>query len=320
MSNLGRERHLLANYLISGGELTIDSPDITKASIAKGICIFADLNGGDDLENIQYKRVPFGPFNNFTPAFINVNDFTTFSIDIDGNLIQQPFPPTIPDFRIQAFIGAMVHDKNLGININADNSLRVVGTTTPANIADLFDGLGLLNYNRGLVYSGNIDLTFKRTSGSLLGSGVNFKTDNLNPNLASLGADDPRPVNIEWRDGAGGFNVDIAQTVLDVAHYDDGTGGVSQPSGAVLNMRWQAFRILDFPGGPLGITGMQYGQSVHSTALAALIAAFFEDFEFFPQFGAANLRGYILARGGATDLSDPNDAVFKMVTGKFGIL
>lgn len=320
MSNLGRENHLLSNYLIEGGDIEIDGSDITKVNVSAGVCIF--FNTTSTLENIQYKRVPFGPFIGVTPDFINTDDFTTFSIEMDGSLTQTNTPTTIEEFRLNVLIGVPIHNPNLGININVDNTLRVVGTNNPANIADMSDVLGSLNYNNGMQYTGNADLTFARSAGQIFRIGNNFKTNNLVPNLSNVAEQSPRVFSHFWRDGSGGFNTSVGDTFLNVDRYDDpnNQGGAIEPNGVVGNNKWQVFRILEFSGGPFGFTVLQHGTSVQNSQAGALLAAFFEDYEFIPQVSAAVIRGYVIARGGASRTDDTNDVKFKMFLGRFGIL
>ena len=97
--------------------------------------------------------------------------------------------------------------------------------------------------------------------------------------------------------------------------YDNGTGGVSQPNGVVNTNKWSLQKI--YYASDANLVGIEYGQAFYNT-MAEAEAAKSDDTTTNPAFAGSQFRGWLIVRGGATNLSISADAKF-LDAGKYGL-
>ena len=236
------------------------------------------------------------------------------AVDINGNFVQQ-FTFTPEERRDVFSIGALSHP-DLATIINAQNLARVIDHEVVLSIADLALAIGSLTVAGGVVQPNGVNLNINITSATTYVLGIN-KQSIKDPNYVHSIAIPTITFFKAWQDGVGGFNVAPA-TDVDPNNYDDTTGGASVPNGTVLPNKWQMLRFYFFPvdGPESSAVILHYGTEVFGTAEEAL-ADLGIDFIPHPTLINAVHRGNIAIKQGATDLSDPTQAIFQTV-GKFG--
>lgn len=153
----------------------------------------------------------------------------------------------------------------------------------------------------------NIDLG----AGEYLGHAINVRTDEDNPNIINTSAftGGSKFVFQAWTVAGTSGGVTAALDII-AGIYDDGAAIPTDtlPQGTVgtnqwVNHRW--FHIVD-----INFTGIQFGQQIYESKLAALIGLKTESFEILDGFKGAAVLGTGTMRGGSTDYSDPCDFTF----------
>jgi len=296
---------------LKGGELSANA-DTTKFDYAAGKGIIVDSS---DPDNPTRTEVTWDAGTAITPAFLNTAAATFLLIDIDGNLVQQATFPESPETRNNIQIGAVVHAGGVVTGFSDGISTPVQNVAVSLN--GLMVAIGALNAS-GNEYSGDPagNLSLQKSAGKMFYIGANGKLNPADPNRYITPVTTADPMLLSWKDGAGSFGIDF-DTVVQAGVYDDGTGGVSGPTG-VLNMNfWTNHRLYYSPDG--NVTVLEYGQVAYNSDTAAIAGMSSEMPELNPTFSEVPFRAVLTMRGGASDLSDPGDAIFTQLN-KYGIL
>ena len=115
-----------------------------------------------------------------------------------------------------------------------------------------------------------------------------------------------------YQNGSGGFTQTGSTTSVDPDNYDDGSGTLA----SVASNRYTIHRIYYF--GATDDTFLMYGQNLYATLADAEGSIFSEVFNADPNLARdAALRGWLIVRGGTTDLTDTTRAKF-IEADKFG--
>lgn len=301
------ERNILEGNVISTG--TYSFSGITKASSTtfnvgevKGWIV---NNTGIYAENPQVIHISYPGEVNVTDNHLLTSDSTYLLIDSSGSLIQQPNFPSPQERRENIFIGKTVHPDRTSI-LNANNTVDY-DVSAMSTIRDLFTPIKLIN--QGIIASpSGSSKSFNVSSGFLWGNGINWTSNQLNPNRVSFSAQSP--ATFQYRTQNGGIFSDT--TIIDVNHYDN-SGVVTLVGGGAGSSTNQ--RIYAFSTGSIRV---QYGQTVYSSLAAAVTSAQTESFiEYSNNRDNGILIGILSVNKNATNLSDSTQAVFQYVS-KFG--
>lgn len=299
-ANTNQVKNLLSTGVVKGGGVTI-----------------ANIGGGTADVTIEESLLRY--VDNFTdpklPNFIGdklLSETTTLGVDITVTrkiIIDSDLNVTFPVFtgidgpedrRVRVELGILA--ANAGAFIPTYSSLAY---DVNALLRDSTEAYGIVRI-LGNKLEPNTNLSFKRTAGrDFVPTAVNFQ-DNIKDPLNDVTTEvDPVTFFTSWQDGSGGFNRSFGNTLLDPTVYDDGAGGVSAPSGVVSTNQAQIFRVYEI-GGSFGVS---HGQTRYINIAAALDAIFTEQEVLFGNFIGTGLRGFIVVRGGATNLTLPADAL-----------
>lgn len=240
---------------------------------------------------------------------------TIIGLDVNGDVVEYANVPPDPSIDRDVVIIGSVGHSNLTNITSYTSSFRVPTYDIGPCLHDLFQTIGPLVSNDSdfAIGAASTDLTISRASGREVFWGNN--NDRADPNRLFVAAD-ASVANFFafFRDGAGGFNVDVTNPAVTAGLYDDGAVTTTAPVGAVTTNRWVNHRFFYSAGADAVI--MQYGQNTYASKENALAAINTETFEKNPALNLVPFRTFLTMRGGATDLSDLGDAQFTTV-GKF---
>ena len=298
--------------LVSGGSMSINA-DTTKFDVAAGTGVVMDIHS--DPANPTYTAVSWGASTANTVTNIATQQQTAIGIDSGGNIVQYSATfPTAEEGRDYITLGFLVHPNLTNISGISNQPLYGTASSVVNTIADMNSAIGPI-VKSGVNHSANgANLKIDRSAGEIFFMGSNFQTSKKAPNTFSVPSATPVTFLYTWRDGAGGFNTGAAFTTdILPGSYDDGTGGSPNPNGSVSTNTWTIQRIYY----STSIVGVHYGQATYNSKADAIDGVQTEAFSKNPALDGSSFRGWLIVRGGASDLSDSGDAVF-INAGKFG--
>lgn len=301
----------LGTNLVSGCTLSINA-DNTKFDVSSGLLYFTDSY--TDPLNPVFTPVSYAGSTANSVTNLATQDSTYVSIDKNGVLYQSATKISAGDTRDKVLLGALVHTNRTSIS-SADSNTNVIGLDIPNCVSDLSYAMGVIS--EGNLYSGNATNTLRldKSVGYFWQIGINWKNDKKNPNRITAPASTGATHLATWRNGTGGW-VTAAKTDIIPNRYDDGTGGATTPSGVLATNKWQIIKIWYLPNSQL--TGIEYGQVVYNSEAEAEANKGVPTTDN-PALTFLPFRGWLLVRGGATNLNSSGDAVF-IDAGKFGQL
>jgi len=284
------------NGVISGMAISINA-DPTKINISSGVY---HINNGTNFS--------FAGITAQVLTYLTTNNVTYLAIRTsDNTLIQSITPFLMANRRDYVFLGAAIHSNST--TVNAINNLPDVALYGLSQLNDLIDGLK--NFNKeGNIFSANgANLFINKSAGKIFKKGVNFTIDTKNPHVKTLDAL-VAPSNIRYRLSDGTEYPDTQA----VSKYYESAPGVRT---IIPNTEFSIQRITVFPS---NLVRIQYGQEIYNTLALAKQNIFTEGFITESNISENGLlRGFLIVRGNATDLSDETEAIF-ITADKFGEL
>jgi len=285
--------------ILSGGTVTNGSTS-TTINISAGTGLI--VNNTTDPANPTYQLVTFGPFTDVAITNIATTEKTYVAIDNTGAVYQQPteFGPT--DHRTYMIIAVVAHVSGVVEAIRNDHHAAF---DIVARLGDLAHAIDQFNIT-GNVYSANgANLYLNKSTGKSYRLGSNFHTDNTNPDITTDPSATQASFRYSYRDGAGGYLESGSTISVDPAHYDNGTGTLATVSTNL----WSVQQIRYFSGADAH--RIEYGQKTFPSYADAVSAIPVVDHVPNPLYTDEGIvRGYLIVRGGATNLSLSTDAVF----------
>ena len=282
--------------VVQGGTLSVGTPN-TTFSISDGSGSIADPTS--DPANPTVTQVSWTGKTNITVTNIATNLITFVSIDGNGDVIQQTSRWTPAEARDRIILGVVVHvDKTIVDTVNNEHhSVLDVG----GQLGDVIEGLGFINLD-GNVYSANgANLSLNKSAGVMMGHGINFFNDPKNPHQLNLAGLTALTFQYRFSDGSNG----TTGIIVDPANLDDGAGGLTALS---TNKKWSIQRIYTFTSNNVKI---QRGVTEYGSKDKAIEGIATEPFIVEPSIEANGmLRGFLICKQNATDLSDDAQAVF----------
>lgn len=274
-----------------------------SAGIGQIFGLTASINGVEP--SIQY--VQWDDFTGVTVDNIAEN-FCYIYIDSSGNLQQQTTNFTADQYRDSIVIGVLCHIDHATINLVTNH--QNTAYEDPDRLTQLFELFGPMKKSGLMLSAYSTDLRLNRSSGRVLKIGVNYANDQFEPDEIALSAASPSGTCRLYRDGSGDFVFDTNggafYTSVDPTKYDDGDGTL----GTVNNNQWTVQRLYLFPNNPNDIV-CYYGVSVYNSQDDAIAGIDGENFsEATITAENAVFLGYLIIRGGATNLSTLSDAKF----------
>tara|TARA_R110000868_G_scaffold112527_2_gene302982 strand:+ start:12367 stop:16146 length:3780 start_codon:yes stop_codon:yes gene_type:complete len=243
---------------------------------------------------------------NITPTLIGSTARTYIALDNAGLLVQSSTDFTIDQSRTLIILGIVVHLDN--INVNAVNNQQHIAYNAMSSTYDLAEAIGIFNVN-GNLFSGNgANLNMNKSVGNVFRAGTNYDTDVNNPHEPTIALSTQQSFTYVYNNNATG----ATGIAIDPANLDDGAGGLTALSN---NTKWSVQRVYLFTS---GIVAVQRGVEEFDTQDDAINGIDGEAYIIASSIEPnALLRGWLVARKNATDLTDIATAKF-IEAPKFG--
>jgi hypothetical protein len=270
----------------------------TTFSVGPVVGYVAVNSGTNDIINVNYSGTP-----STTTPYLNTSISTYVLVSSASTLVLQSTFPTPQQRRENIFLGRIAHPDKTTI-VTANNTVDIVYSPMSV-IRDMFTAIPLINENISVTYSAS-SLGIQTTGGNLWGMGINFTTNQYDPDrVVYAGA---APATFQYRTQTGGTYANT--TTLDVAYWDN-AGVRTAVTGTVATNQ----RVYLFPSGQIRI---QYGQKQYADLTSAVSGLFTESFVTFENNRLnAILIGVISVLSNATNLGNSSQAFFSSVS-KFG--
>ncbi len=290
----------LSSGVLTGGIMTINVDD-TKFDISDGT--------GQITQGAVKTPVSWSGLTAQSTAYAGI--LTYVSINSAGNPVYSPTKPNNSALRDNIFLGVLVHPN--AVNLVAIDNEQLVLQNTTNQIHDLANAIGFINTSGNQLLPSGANLTFQKLAGTMFAFGSNYKNDVKNPHDVSTPLVDTAGAGTfqyRYQDGSSG---PTTSTLIIPGEYDDGNGQGSP--GAIGTNNWQVQRIYLFTAGNVII---QPGQVEYKDYADAIQGYETEAFVTEPSIAENGLLiGYLVVRGGGTNLNIAGDGVF-INAGKFG--
>jgi hypothetical protein len=293
--------------ILVGGELSA-SIGGTTFSISSGVGqIVTQIAVSSGISTI-ITPISWDAFTSVTPTNLTTQPFTYIYIDANGTLQQQATPFTDAQYKNSIVIGHLCHI-NLS-TINLVTSDQNVAYGTPTRLLELIQTFGPIK-KEGLVLSANgSNLRVNRSAGEGFIIGSNYQTDQFDPDKIVISAKTPSLLCRIYRNGSGGYVFDNNNgsyyNNIDPTKYDNGSGTLQ----TVNNNQWTIQRLYTFPSAPDDII-CYYGTQIYNSQGDAIDNIPYEPFSEAPITSLNSIfLGYVIVRGGASNLSSLGDATF----------
>jgi hypothetical protein len=308
----------LKSGIIAGGVISITGSSNELFNVASGSGQIVNINKdgiyGDPHPTVTY--VDWPPFNEQTSSFLTTDDTTWLLIDKTGSLIQQNTVFTDEQYETHIILGALIHPNNTSINLA--KTFPVVSYGTSNQFEDFIRLFGPIKASGHILFPSGSSLSVNRSTGRSFVLGRNYVTNPEAPNIISDPEKEKCLFYRYYRSGSvgSGFETDdntgAGYDVIDPGKYDNGTGILAD----VPEEQYTIQRIFYFPG-QIDLLGVYYGRTLYNSLSSAEEAATLESFtEIENTFYQAIFVGYLVVKGGTTDLSNTSDAKF-IQTGLF---
>lgn len=269
----------------------------TTVSITAGEGGFLDLS---DPDNPVYTPVVWDAFDNVTPDTLAGQSW--WYLDGNGDLQQTTTEPTDPSYRTRIWLFYTIGD---GSQIVAIANQSVSIADTDATLHDMFSTFGVLRA-RGLTPTASgADLNLKYTAGAIRSHGLNRWADHNDPNTVEISEFDAGGTDTFYETTATAAGSE--QTEVQVGYYQVAGVKTAIPGAAT---RWGIHLVFR---GLSGTTWVAPGENYFVTSTEALsylgrLSPY--DLAFGLTRENAFIVGAVVAQKGATDLSDPAQALF----------
>lgn len=300
-------RNMQSSSLMSGGNFSINATNNSLFNVEATTAWF--INNTQGGQSMTYVSCPATTGN--TVDFMVTSERSDLALNSDCTYSQKATPFSNAQRRHTIVLGRLVHPDNIAMV--ATVQLQHFGFEVYSQYLDLTHSIGIINPSGNTYSSADTTLNLTKTSGTMFRIGSNYVNNNENPNVISLDANNLVTLRYRYRDGSGDFTQTTAGTVVDPDSYDDGSGSLA----TVSPNRFTIQRIYLFSAGQ---TVLMYGQDTYNKMSEATAAITTEEFVADPNLAEdAALRGWIVIKEGATDLSDTTEV--KIISaGKFGSL
>jgi len=219
-------------------------------------------------------------------------------IDSNGSIFQSTTAPTPQTIRTRLYLGQLGHTNNT--NIMSASNTPSVWKGPDDQLRDLLRALGVYSVTGNNVSYNGANLNINISSGELMSSGINWASDENNPNIKSFAQSIAPTFRHRTQTGAG-----ASSSTLDVANYDNAGTITAVGGGANASQNFRVYRLVT------GNIVIQYGQNVYASldsAVAGIDTESFVEFSNLSEVGC--LIGIISVKKTATDLSDSAQARF----------
>jgi hypothetical protein len=292
-----RLHNILTTGLLSGGILSINGSDHTKFDLTafEGIVV----NNTNPASPVV-TRITKSSQTGLSDTHIATGTTTYVMYDSSGNLVLTNTYPDEDTRRTYIVIGWLDHPGNTSITLAQTEPYSVREVMGQMN--DFFENFGAFNVI-GNEYYPNSNLTIYRTVGTTFDNNSNYYIDPTDPHTLDTPLENPVSFTYYYQSSPDNWiNDNTPTTQIDSNFYDSGTGlvGVTASYWTIQLLAW-------YPLG--GNNDIQYGQKQYAT-YAAASADLRGRIKINPYNQYDILRGWLIVKQGAIDLSDSNQAVF----------
>jgi hypothetical protein len=292
-----RLHNILTTGLLSGGNLSINAGDHTKFDISafEGIVVDNTIPTAPVVTRIT-KSSQIG----LLDIHIATGTTTYVMYNSLGNLVLTNTYPDEDARRVYIVIGWLDHPNNISITHAQTEPYSVREIMGQMN--DFFENFGAFNVV-GNEYYPNGNLTINRTAGTTFDNNSNYYIDPVDPHTLNTSLENPVSFTYYYQSSPDNWiNNNTSTTQIDPNFYDSGSGlvGVTASYWTIQVLAWY----------PLSLANdIQYGQKQYAT-YASASADLRARIKINPYNQYDILRGWIIVKQGATNLSDTNQAVF----------
>lgn len=291
----------LSSGLRVGGSISINA-DTSKFDIGAGSGVIVD--NVTDVDNPVIYNVSWSAFTAISPTNLATQQVTYLFIDNTGAIFQSNTSTTGTTRRLYISLGSVAHTNNTTIGAAINNPDIFVSPIS--QIRDVENAIGIINLGNFVTPNGT-NLNINKSVGALVFNGINFNIDTSEPSKKTYAAVEAPSLRLRTQTGNGSTS-----TTIDPNYYDlDGTVTLLD------NNKAQNMRVFLTLAGNIVV---QYGQTIYNGIATATTGLQTETFIVYPNLLENSvLIGIITIKQGATDLSDPDEALFYNVS-KFGEL
>ena len=294
---------LAASGIHRGGLVTINT-DTTKFDVSAGSGWVVDHPAGlpSTITEVTWSAFTAQTVTNLATSFA-----TDLAINVSGAILQQDSFTDI-ELRSLILLGGVDHSNQTSI-LNTFPIQRPTQSVS-SNVAELARAVGDINLSGNNYGDNGANLSIDKSAGIVYSYGRNSAVDADNPSKLTTAAQTALEFGYVYNNGSG-FGTFVTPTAfVDPDNYDDGSGTLA----SVGNNKYTIQRVLYFANS--NKTFMQYGTAVYNTLTDALDAVPRASFESLAGVKTAMVRGYIVVKQGATDLS--GTAATFLASDKFG--
>lgn len=293
--------------LLYGGVLSVNATDNSKFDISAGSgVILSYTNGGASgsaSPSVSAQVVTWSAKYSLPVSSISSADTTWIYVNSSGTVSQQTGVFNSENYKEYIIIGALVHPNRSSISFTS--SLSNVSYGTLHQYDEFIRNLGPAKISGHRISSNGSNMKLNRSSGSAYLMGSNYPSDSNHPNFISDAGKTDASIHRYYSDGSGGYTISISSSV-DASKYDDGSGTLQNVSSSY----WSIQRVFYYPGYE-DVLISYYGTLTYSSLSEATAAISTETFN-----ESNNTKdhtifcGWLIVRGGATQLNNTSDAKF----------
>ena len=277
--------------LLTGGILSTGTAS-TEYSISDGTAQIIDADG-------TRTAVSWTGEANRTPTNLLTALITFVGVNSSGTIVEQTSAFSNVQNRTIVPLGVAVHVNKT--TVDAVNNEQHFVANPMSQLNDLVHAIGFFNVSGNVISANGANLNLDKSIGTIYGTGINYDVDADDPNTKTLAALTAASFQYRFSDGSNG----TTGIVFDPANLDDGAGGLTALS---TNNKWSITRCYSFVSNNLKL---QRGVEEFSSVEQAIAGITSEAFVTEPSIAANGiLRGFIVAKKTATDLSDTSVALF----------
>jgi len=292
----------LSSGIISGGAVTINA-DPTKIDVASGTGMIID-DWTTPTAPVVY-NVSWSTQTGVTVTNLGTSPQSFIAIDTAGTITQYTSFPSNEVLRSVILLAQLGH-ANL-TTVNAVTPRYSVAASPISQLRDLIQEFNLIS-DGNIISANGANLNINKSSGYIFGMGVNYTTNDADPNRIVTGSATAATFTYRTQTGNGSSG----NTAIDPANYDN--AGTITPVGGGSNATTNQRIYLN----ALNNLVIQYGQTVYSSLSAAIQGIQTESFTTFSNVTDNSvLIGILSVVKTATDLSNTSQARFIRV-GRFG--
>lgn len=293
---------LSSSGLIYGGEVTINSLDNTKFDISSGFGVIVDNSVNPPTKNFINWSSKTAQITPFLSSATN----TFLAVDINGDIVKTDVFQDLHDTPNIIVIGWIEH--------KSGTIIEKVGTE-PYYLPDLqqqfqqfLEVLGAFNVEGNEVTANVTGLKVNKTAGIIFDNGINYSNDKKAVNTFPSNAITDIPIKYFYRDGLGGWNNTLSQTLfVNPNNYDDGSGILA----TVPNNHWTIQRCYFYA--PFGYLDVYYDQKVYATKEDAINGLYTDTFIENEYFTFDVPLCAIVVEHGTTNLSNTSNCEIRKV-------